>query len=99
MGQEPVSRSKGSAARARACSMVRVYSSRKAWRPAEDRGCFLPRMRFTSLTQVFGSRSALVRSLPVFSSSQRSPHDREGTVGSELREELSRCAGKVSLKQ
>ena len=31
--------------------MVRAYSSRKAWRPAEERGCFLlSRMRFTSLS-------------------------------------------------
>lgn len=39
-----------SAARTRAGSMVRVYSSRNAWRPAEDSGCFLSRMRFTSPT-------------------------------------------------
>ena len=40
----------GFGARARTGAMVRVYSSRNAWRPAEDSGCFLPRMRFTSLT-------------------------------------------------
>jgi hypothetical protein len=30
---------------------------------AEDGGCFLPRMRFASLTQVLESRSARARSL------------------------------------
>src|SRR5208337_3886326 len=34
-----------------------------AWRPAEDSGCFLPRMRFTSLTQVLESKSVRARSL------------------------------------
>jgi hypothetical protein len=32
--------------------MVRVYSSRKAWRPAAVSGSYLPRRRFTSSTQV-----------------------------------------------
>jgi hypothetical protein len=39
------SRVRLSAARARAGSMVRVYLSRKAGRPTEYRGRFLPRMR------------------------------------------------------
>jgi hypothetical protein len=30
----------------RSGSMVRVYSSRKAWKAADDSDCFLPRIRF-----------------------------------------------------
>jgi hypothetical protein len=35
---------------------VGVYSSRHAWRPADVSGCFLRRMRFTSLTQMLESK-------------------------------------------
>jgi len=44
-------------------SIVPVHPSRKAWRPTEDRGVLLPRMRFTSATQASESMSAVVRSL------------------------------------
>ena len=40
-----------------------VGSSREAGRLAEDRGWFLPRMRFSSLTQVVESKSVRVRTL------------------------------------
>ncbi len=43
------SRVRVSAARAAVGSMLRVYSSLNARRPAEDSGCFLPRMRFNSV--------------------------------------------------
>src|ERR1039458_3029243 len=43
--------------------MVRVYSARNPWTPAAVRDCFLPRMRFTSPTQVSESRSVAASSL------------------------------------
>ena len=46
----------------RAGSRVRVYSSRNAWTPAAVSGSFLPRMRFTSPTQVSESSSVTARS-------------------------------------
>ena len=52
-----------SAARARAGSIVRVYLSRNAWTPAAVSGSFLPRVRFTSPTQVSETSSATAKSL------------------------------------
>ena len=54
---------KVSAARARAGSMVLVYSSRNAWTPAAVSGRFLPQMRFTSPTQVLESNSVTATGL------------------------------------
>ena len=82
VAEDARSRFKVSAARARAGSMVRVYSSRNAWTPAEVSGSFLPRTRFTSPTQMSESRSVRARSLLLGFSTPYSTRNQSSNVRS-----------------